>query len=188
MGGNYTKDMFRQLESALLKDEIITALPHDAVEDTHLTLEDTHLTTYECYFDGSHRPQMSGCAFCVCINSQTIYKYVYHERLATSQLAEMRALYLLLKYIQQNIEPGSTLIINGDADGVIRKAEGLTKRSGKDGRTHVGKTRKLLRKLRKDYIITLNCIPRKENQTAHELVRIASFIAHHILPDTPICA
>ena len=114
---------------------------------------------------------MSGCAFHVQAGSQNIHEYVHHERLATPQLAEMRALYLLMQYIQRNIEPGSTVRIYGDAGDVIRKAEGLTKRSGKSGKTTVAKTRKLLKRLHNDYVLTLQRIPKKENRVAHKLSR-----------------
>ena len=127
--------------------------------------------TYECFFDGSHRKQISGCAYHIRSDNQTIHEHVHHEKLASGLLAEMRALYLLMRYVRRHIEPGSTVNIYGDAGDVLRKAEGLTKGSGKGVKTKVGKTRELLKRLRNDYTITLHCIPRKENKTAHKLAR-----------------
>ena len=121
---------------------------------------------YKCYFDGSHRPTMSGCAFCVIVENQIIHTDICYERLKSSFYAEMRALSILLQYIQQQVEPGSTIEIYGDNKQVIDTMHQSMTRAHK-----CRKTKKLYNMLLNSYEITLIHIPGKENRIAHKLAR-----------------
>ena len=126
------------------------------------------MNRHECYFDASRRPEMSCCAYCVIVDGQVEHSFVHHERIQSAYMAEMRALGLLLKHIQEQITPGSTVVVYGDALGLINKMN-TTKTSRNRSKTN--KTRKLLNSLRKKYDITLEHIPRRENIIAHSLSR-----------------
>ena len=126
-------------------------------------------TTYKCYFDGSHVPAMSGCAFFVTVDDQIQHSHVHHEKLEDSYRAEMFALYLLLQYIKKNIEPGSAVEIYGDAKGLLDKMKSMRRRRKRS------QTKKLIDALRDSHDLTLTFIPRAKNKAAHKLAALKYF-------------
>jgi ribonuclease HI len=126
------------------------------------------LADYECYFDASHREEMaglSGCAFCVKTDGRVLYTHVHHGIFPTSHLAEMHALFLLLQYIRQKIEPGKTVAVFGDADGVIQAVKRMRRKSKSS-------IKRLYHAMQQDYALTLEHIPRAQNKIAHNLSRL----------------
>jgi hypothetical protein len=64
---------------------------------------------------------MSGCAFCIIVDEQIVYSHVEQIKLHSSYNAEKRALHLLLQYIRDEIEPGSTVKENRNAHNLASK-------------------------------------------------------------------
>ena len=100
------------------------------------------MNSYDCYFDGSHKPEISGCAFIIEVDGEIVYSQVSPAQLKSSHRAERLALHLLLQYIGESISLGSTIRIFGDAKWMIDVVNHET--SGSKGH----KTRALLHKLR----------------------------------------
>jgi len=123
------------------------------------------LNSYDCYFDGSHKPEISGCAFIIEADGEIVYSQVSPAQLKSSHRAERLALHLLLQYIGESISLGSTIRIFGDAKWMIDVINHET--SGSKGH----KTRALLHKLRQNHDISLAYIPRRDNRVAHRLAR-----------------
>ena len=121
---------------------------------------------YKCYFDASFTPTMSSCAFAVKRAGKILYSHACCEVLATSQIAEQTALNLLLQYIQENLEPGSTVRIYGDCQSAIDALNAKKKGGARDEMLET------LYKLRgAGYTISLQYIPRRKNRTAHKLAK-----------------
>jgi len=123
------------------------------------------MSSYDCYFDGSYKPEISGCAFVVEADGKIVHSQVVPEKLTSSYCAELRALHLLLQYIEQHISHGSRIQIFGDAEWLISIVNRKKSRNDKH------KTRKLLRRLRHDYTISITHINRRNNKVAHRLAR-----------------
>jgi len=125
------------------------------------------LVKYKCYFDGSYTPLISGYAFCVIVGDKIVHSDIKCGRLQTSHHAETEALIMLLKYIQDYIEPGSTVKVYGDDKSLISKILYLT------GQKYVSlEVRLLYEALKENYAISLTHISGKENKIAHNLSRI----------------
>jgi len=123
------------------------------------------MSSYDCYFDGSYKPEISGCAFILEVDGEIVYSQVSPAQLNSSHRAERRALHLLLQYIGESISPGNTIRIFGDAKWMIDVVNHET--PGSKGH----KTRALLHKLRQNHDISLAYIPRRDNRVAHRLAR-----------------
>jgi len=125
-----------------------------------------YMRTYQCFFDGAHRPHISATAFCVFSNGHVVYSKSYSEKLPSSYHAEMRAFYYLLQYIQCYIEPGNKIEIYGDHKGIVDSMH-----SEKELLTF-NKNKEFFVKLQSIYSISLQHIPRNENRIAHNLAKI----------------
>jgi len=123
------------------------------------------MNNYDCYFDGSYKPEISGCAFVIEADGELVHSQAFPEKLTSSYCAELRALHLLLQHIEQHINYDSQIQIFGDAEDLIRIVN--RKKPGKDKH----KTRKLLRKLRQNYTISITHTNRRNNRVAHKLAR-----------------
>jgi len=126
---------------------------------------DDSLNHYQCYFDASHTPEISRCAYCVLVDGQVIHTHVQEEKIGTSQKAEKQAIYLLLQYIHQHIERGSKVEVYGDEKTVIERIarKGIRGRRNKEG--------KLYDRMEPHYELSIKSIPRKQNRIAHNLSR-----------------
>jgi len=123
------------------------------------------MSSYKCFFDGSHRSHISGIAFCIIVDDQVVHSKVHHKKLPSSYHAEMHAFNMLLRYIRQFLEPGSTVEVYGDHKGLVDVMQ--TEKQ----LVSFNKTKQLYITLKNKYNITLQHIPRRENRIAHELAR-----------------
>ena len=123
------------------------------------------MAIYQCYFDASCTPDISRCAYYVMADGQIIHTHVQEKKIRTSHKAEKHALYLLLQYIQQNIEQGVKIEIYGDAKSVI---EDMGRKGIRSKRNKAGK---LFDIIEPHYELIPHHIPRKQNRIAHKLSR-----------------
>jgi ribonuclease HI len=135
------------------------------------------MSDYQCYFDASHMPLLSGstgCAFFVMADGQHIYSHTHHGKFEGAPGAEMHALYLLLQYIQWNMEPGKDIEIFGDALNVVNAiTRNRKKRKSKNRIRGEREVRTLYRALSRHHTLTLTHIPREKNKVAHWLSKHA---------------
>ena len=121
---------------------------------------------YKCFFDGSYTAEISGCAFCVIVGDKIVDSCVFGETLPSSHYAETMSLALLLRYIGQYIDPGSTVEIYGDDKSLIDMILHHRDREYKDSWIrHLYDGVKLSRS------ISLTYIPKEKNKVAHNLSR-----------------
>jgi len=124
------------------------------------------LRHYECYFDGSYTPLISGFAYFVKENGKIIHSNTYREKLQSSQHAETKALFMLLNYIRDNIEEGSKVEIYGDDKHLIDRMSIYTVEN-----YLYYETRLLYDTIEPNYKLSLTHIPGKRNKIAHNLTK-----------------
>ena len=51
--------------------------------------DEKYMKSYKCFFDGAHRPHISGTAFCVFSDGNVVYSKSHSEKLPSSYHAEI---------------------------------------------------------------------------------------------------
>lgn len=124
------------------------------------------MNSYNCYFDASYNTEISRCAFIVFKNDRKFYEAFHDKRTVDSCSAEQYALFLLLDYIQNNLNYNrDKILIFGDAKSVIEQT--------------IKNTTARYEKIHRKYWLLniadnvhIKFIPRAENQLADRLSKI----------------
>jgi len=124
------------------------------------------MSTYVCHFDASVQNNDAACAFVINCNGLLVYQGAVVIRKTKADLAEAKALLLLLKHIEKIVNSDDIVKICGDAKGVIDSVNG-------DATGRYNEVSIIIKKLRERQKVSLLFVPRGLNKAADKLARSA---------------
>jgi len=112
---------------------------------------------YTCFFAAKYEPGATVCAFTIELGKKIIHQWKQSRQVAELYEAEVHSLLNLLKSIKKYIIPGSKVTISCSDKNLVRKYSVPFRYDVKNDR------RRMLEKLRSEYIISLEYVALKYN-------------------------